>query len=80
MHYEKKMLIVHNYRGSVLYLKFYWAKPNDIVPLSINVVESSEISGFGITAAELTGDWPNYQSALADALATANRFIDSQLG
>ncbi|WP_203009060.1 hypothetical protein [Pseudomonas paraversuta] len=79
MQYEKQASLTHTYRGYVVYLRFYWLKPNDRSPAAVHIVEASEISGFGITAAELESDWPDYQSALAAALAAATRHIDSQL-
>ena len=80
MQYEKQTPLTHRYRGQTVYLKFYWMKPNDSVPAAVHIVDASDVSGFGITAAELGGKWPDYQSSLAEAVGAANRFIDSQLG
>ena len=63
-----------------MYLKLYWVKPNDSAPAAVHIVDASDVLGFGITAAELGGKWPEYQSSLAEAVGAANRFIDSQLG
>ena len=80
MQYEKQMSLTHRYRGQTVYLKFYWVKPNDRAPAAVHIVDASDVLGFGITAAELVDGWPDYESALAAAVESANRFIDSQLG
>ena len=71
--------ITHEYRGHQLFVKFDWGRPNDETPVAAHVVESSEIPGFANTVADLSGPWPDYQAALAEAVATAERWIDSQL-
>ncbi|OOH81310.1 hypothetical protein BOW65_09520 [Pseudomonas koreensis] len=71
--------IAHEYRGHELFIKFDWDKPNDEVPVSAHVVEASEVPGFANTVADLPGPWEDYPSALADAMATAERWVDSQL-
>lgn len=80
MQYEKQMSLTHRYRGQTVFIKFYWVKPNDRAPAAVHIVDASDVLGFGITAAELVGEWPDYQSSLAEAVGAANRFIDSQLG
>ena len=71
--------IAHQYRGHELFIKFDWNKPNDEVPVAVHVVEASEVPSFANTVADLSGPWEDYQSALAEALATAERWVDSQL-
>lgn len=71
--------ITHDYRGHRLFVKFDWNRPNDETPVAAHVVESSEIPGFANTVADLPGPWPDYQAALAEAVAAAERWIDSQL-
>ncbi|MFJ7141211.1 hypothetical protein [Pseudomonas protegens] len=66
------------YRGRKVFLKFEWARPNDVAPILFRVIESSEISGFGNVAAEISGPWEDYQTALDDAMAAARRWIDCQ--
>jgi hypothetical protein len=55
-------------------------KPNDSAPAAVHIVDASDVSGFGVTAAELVENWPDYPSALAEAVEAAKTFIDSQLG
>lgn len=71
--------IAHEYRGHEVIIKFDWDKPNDDAPVAAHVIEASEVSGFANTVADLSGPWKDYQSALAEALATAERWVDSQL-
>ena len=80
MQYEKQMSLTHRYRGQTVYLKFYWMKPNDSAPAAVHIVDASDVSGFGVTAAELVENWPDYPSALAESVEAAKTFIDSQLG
>lgn len=71
--------IAHAYRGRTLFLKFDWGRPNDAVPLAATVVEQSLINGLGEVAAQLSGPWADYPAALDEAIAAAERWIDSQL-
>lgn len=71
--------IEHEYRGWKVFLKFEWARPNDVAPVLFRVIESSEIPGYGNVAAEIAGPWEDYQAALSDAMAAAERWIDWQL-
>jgi hypothetical protein len=71
--------ITHEYRGHKLVVKFDWEKPNDDSPAAAHVLEEGGIPGLADTVAELPGPWPDYQSALAEAMAVAERWIDSQL-
>ncbi|HJH21651.1 MULTISPECIES: hypothetical protein [Pseudomonas] len=71
--------IAHAYRGHVMFLKFDWRRPNDQSPVAAKVIEPAPISGLGEVAAELKGPWPDYPAALDDAMAAAERWIDSQL-
>ena len=71
--------IAHAYRGHVMFLKFDWRRPNDDVPVAATIIEPAPINGLGEVAAELKGPWPDYPSALNEAMAAAERWIDSQL-
>lgn len=71
--------IAHAYRGHVMFLKFDWRRPNDQIPVAAKVIEPAPINGLGEVAAELEGPWPDYPAALDDAIAAAERWIDSQL-
>lgn len=71
--------IAHAYRGHVMFLKFDWRRPNDGSPVAAKIIEPAPIDGLGEVAAELKGPWPDYPTALDDAMAAAERWIDSQL-
>ena len=71
--------IAHVYRGHVMVLKFDWRRPNDESPVAAKIIEPAPINGLGEVAAELEGPWPDYPAALEDAMAAAERWIDSQL-
>ncbi|WDG44977.1 hypothetical protein PUP72_13560 [Pseudomonas synxantha] len=71
--------IAHVYRGHVMVLKFDWRRPNDESPVAAKIIEPAPINGLGEVAAELEGPWPDYPAALDDAMAAAERWIDSQL-
>lgn len=71
--------IAHVYRGRTMFLKFEWNRPNDEVPSSAKIIEPAPIDGLGEVAAELTGPWPDYPAALSEAMAAAERWVDSQL-
>lgn len=71
--------IAHAYRGHVMFLKFDWRRPNDGSPVAAKIIEPAPIDGLGEIAAELKGPWPDYPTALDDAMAAAERWIDSQL-
>ncbi|KTC44311.1 hypothetical protein AO262_14305 [Pseudomonas fluorescens ABAC62] len=71
--------IAHVYRGHVMFLKFDWRRPNDNSPVAAKIIEPAPIDGMGEVAAELEGPWPDFPSALDDALAAAERWVDSQL-
>lgn len=70
--------IAYAYRGSSMVIKFEWARPNDAVPVLARVIQPSEIEGLGDVAAELSGPWDDYRSALDDAKIAAERWVDSQ--
>ena len=71
--------IAHAYRGHVMFLKFDWRRPNDQSPVAAKIIEPAPINGLGEVAAKLEGPWPDYPAALVDAMAAAERWIDSQL-
>lgn len=71
--------IAHAYRGHVIFLKFDWRRPNDQSPVAAKIIEPAPIIGLGEVAAELEGPWPDYPAALDEAMAAAERWIDSQL-
>ena len=71
--------IAHANRGQTMFLKFDWRRPNDDVPVAAKIIEPAPINGLGEVAAELKGPWPDYPSALDEAMAAAERWIDSQL-
>jgi len=77
--YIRDVPIEHEYLGQKVFLKFEWERPNDVTPVLFRVIESSEIPGFGNVAAEIAGPWEDYQAAIAEAMAAAQRRIDSQL-
>lgn len=71
--------IAHEYRGHTVYLKFIWKRPNDLVPESAKIIEPVQIDGKGEVAAELSGPWTDYPTALDEAMSAAERWVDSQL-
>ena len=71
--------LVHEYRGHQLFVKFGWDKPNDESPMTAHILENSAVDGLANTVADLSGPWADYHSALAEAMAAAERWIDSQL-
>lgn len=71
--------IAHAYRGQTMFLKFVWRRPNDKAPVAAKIIEPAPIHGLGEVAAELMGPWPDYPAALSEAMAAAERWIDSQL-
>ena len=71
--------IAHAYRGHVMFLKFDWRRPNDQGPFAAKIIEPAPIDGLGEVAAKLEGPWPDYPAALDEAMAAAERWIDSQL-
>ncbi|MGY2271080.1 MULTISPECIES: hypothetical protein [Pseudomonas] len=62
-----------------MFLKFDWRRPNDDAPVAAKIIEPAPINGLGEVAAELKGPWPDYPAALDEAMAAAERWIDSQL-
>ncbi|MBB4813873.1 hypothetical protein OKW09_002060 [Pseudomonas rhodesiae] len=62
-----------------MFLKFDWRRPNDESPVAAHIIEPAAINGLGEVAAKLEGPWPDYPAALDDAMAAAERWIDSQL-
>lgn len=79
MPHQLDLPIAHAYRGHTMILKFDWRRPNDEAPVAAKVIEPAPIDGLGKVAAELTGPWPDYPAALDEAMAAAERWIDSQL-
>ena len=71
--------IEHEHQGQKVFLKLVWRQPNDRVPVAVRVVQPSEIDGLGEIAAELSGPWDDYQAAIADGQAAAERWIRSQM-
>jgi len=71
--------IAHAYRGRTMILKFDWRRPNDDAPVAAKIIEPAPIDGLGEVAAELTGPWSDYPDALDEAMAVAERWIDSQM-
>lgn len=71
--------IPHEYRGQTVFLKFIWKRPNDLVPESAKIIEPAQVDGMGEVAAELSGPWTDYPSALDEAMSAAERWVDSQL-
>ena len=71
--------ITHVYRGQTIFLKFEWARPNNLAPESAKVIQAGSINGMGEIAADLVGPWADYHSAVEEAIAAAERWIDSQL-
>jgi len=71
--------IAHEYRGHTVFLKFIWKRPNDLAPESAKIIEPVQIHGMGEVAAELSGPWTDYPSALDEAMSAAERWVDSQL-
>lgn len=78
MSHQIDVPIAHAYRGHTMFLKFDWRRPNDDAPVAAKIIEPASIDGFGEVAAELTGPWPDYPAALDEAMATAERWVDSQ--
>ena len=70
--------VVHKYRGYQLFVKFDWDKPNDESPVAAHILEHGAVDGLANTVADLAGPWIDYHSALAEAMATAERWVDSQ--
>lgn len=62
-----------------MFLKFDWRRPNDGAPITAIIIELAPIDGLGEVAAELSGPWPDYPAALEEAMAAAERWVDSQL-
>ncbi|SFA82367.1 hypothetical protein SAMN05216248_101653 [Pseudomonas simiae] len=79
MPHQLDLPIAHAYRGHTMILKFDWRRPNDDAPVAAKIIELAPIDGLGEVAAELTGPWPDYPAALDEAMAAAERWIDSQL-
>lgn len=79
MSHQLDIPITYAYRGHTMFLKFDWRRPNDDAPLSAKIIEPAPIDGLGEVAAELAGPWPDYPAALNDAMAAADRWVDSQL-
>jgi hypothetical protein len=71
--------IVHHYRGKDVFVKFDWQKPNDEVPSAVHLITEGQVDGLGIGAIDLIGPWDDYPSALADAMAMAEQWINNQL-
>jgi len=71
--------IVHHYRGRDVFVKFCWRKPNDETPTAAHIIAEGSVEGLGVGAVDLVGPWDNYPEALADAMALAEQWIDSQL-
>lgn len=71
--------IAHAYRGHTIFLKFDWLRPNDDAPACAKIIEPGAVDGLGEVAAELSGPWPDYPAALDEAMAAAERWVDSQL-
>jgi len=71
--------IEHEFQGQKVFLKLEWRHPNDRIPVAVRVVQPSEILGLGEVAAELSGPWDDYQAAITDAKAAAERWICSQM-
>ncbi len=71
--------IAHEYRAHTVFFKFVWKRPNDLVPESAKIVQPLDTFAMGGVAAELSGPWPDYPAALDEAMATAEKWIDSQL-
>ena len=79
MPHQLDIPIAHAYRGHTMFLKFVWRRPNDDAPIAAKIIEPAQIDGLGEVAAELTGPWPDYPTAIDEATAAAERWIDSQL-
>ncbi|CRM94494.1 hypothetical protein [Pseudomonas sp. 22 E 5] len=79
MSHQIDVPIAHAYRGHTMFLKFDWRRPNDDAPVAAKIIEPAPIDGLGEVAAELEGPWPDYPAALDEAMAAAERWIDSQL-
>ena len=71
--------IALEHRGHQVFLKLEWQRPNDEVPIAVRIVQPSEITGLGEVAAELSGPWSDYQAAIDEAKAAAERWISSQM-
>ena len=79
MSHQIDVPIAHAYRGHTMFLKFEWRRPNDDAPVAATIIEPAPIDGLGEVAAELMGPWPDYPAALSEAMAAAERWVDSQL-
>lgn len=79
MSHNMDMPITHQYCGHQLFLKFDWAKPNDLTPLAAHVLVHCDVPGLASTVAELHGPWASYHDAVAEAIAVGERWVDSQL-
>lgn len=79
MPHQLDVPIAHTYRGQTMFLKFVWRRPNDNAPVAAKIIEQAPIHGLGEVAAELMGPWPDYPAALDEAMAAAERWVDSQL-
>ncbi len=79
MSHQMDSPITYAYRGHKMYLKFCWVRPNDQSPASAKIIEPAAVDGLGEVAAELSGPWPDYPAALDEAMAAAERWVDSQL-
>ena len=71
--------IAHPYCGTEVSVKFYWRKPNDEIPTAAHLVAEGGVEGLGIGAVDLVGPRDDYSAALAEAMAAAEQWIDSQL-
>ncbi|MEJ5280640.1 hypothetical protein WH299_15330 [Pseudomonas sp. MYb541] len=78
MSHQIDVPIAHAYRGHTMFLKFDWRRPNDDAPVAAKIIEPAPIDGLGEVAAVLEGPWPDYPAALGEAMAAAERWIDSQ--
>lgn len=79
MSHSTDIPITYKHRGYAVFIKFEWERPNDEAPIAARVVQAGDIAGLGEVAAELRGPWDTYQTALEDAIAAAERWINSQL-
>ncbi|BAO62866.1 hypothetical protein PPC_3519 [Pseudomonas protegens Cab57] len=71
--------IAYEHRGYTVFIKFEWERPNDEAPAAARVIQVGDVAGLGDVAAELQGPWESYQAALEEAIAAAERWINSQL-
>lgn len=79
MSHNLEVPVAHAYRGHTMFLKFDWRRPNDGAPTAAKIIEPASIDGMGEVAAVLSGPWVDYPAALDDAMAAAERWVDSQL-